>query len=143
MDIKKAGRSLDEFILKDDEVLKQFAIHCDRFIAGKTTRLSTRAAEAMQQFFKHHVIGHFAYEERHIFPGLLRAGLGGDVARAVAEIRKDHRVLIKEVKRLTALLATPKPSPEELAVLREAMMAFGKGLQRHSVMENKLFPSLV
>ena len=134
---------MDEFMLTDDKVIEQFAVNQDRLFAGKSSRISTKAAAAAQQFLKKDVLPHFAYEERYIFPGLLRAGLGDEVANDVAEIRKDHRALIKEIKELTALLAKEKLTSEDVVVLREAMRAFGKHLQRHAVKENKLFPSLV
>lgn len=143
MEVQRLNETVDELILKDDEVLVQFVANHDRLFASKKTRVSARAATATKQFFKQHVLGHFAYEERHIFPGLLQAGLGADVARAVADIRKDHRALSKEVKQLTALLAAAKLSRADMATLRVAMTAFGKHLERHSAMENKLFPSLV
>jgi len=143
MEVHRTHRPLDKFILKDDEVLLQFVANYDRLFASNQARVSARAAMATKQFFKQHVLGHFAYEERHIFPGLLQAGLGADVARAVAEIRKDHQALSKEVKQLTALLAAAELSRADVANLRVAMAALGKHLERHSAMENKLFPSLV
>jgi len=143
MEIQRMSQPVNEFILKDDEVLVQFFANQDRLFASNKARVSARAASATKQFFKQHVLGHFAYEERHVFPGLLQAGLGPDVARAVADIRKDHRALCKEVKQLTALLATTELSRADMAKLRVAMAAFGKHLERHSTMENKLFPSLV
>ena len=143
MALQAISQPTDEFILKDDEVLEQFAVNFDRLFANPRGCSSATARAAAEYFLKHHVLGHFAYEERHVFPGLLRADLGESVVEGVAAIRQDHRALIKEIKQVIASLAKAVRSSAEAEALRIAMVALQDHLQRHATLENKLFPSLV
>ena len=143
MAIQKSDRAVARSILNDDKVVAQFAENCDRLFAGKTARVSAKSAATVQKFLNQQLCGHFAYEERHILPELLRAGRGAEVARTVAEIQQDHRALIQEIHELTRLLAAENSGGPERQALRVAMAAFRKHLQQHSALENTLYPSLV
>ena len=107
MEVQRTNQPVTEFILKDDDVLVQFFANQDRLFASKKARVSARAATATKQFFKQHVLGHFAYEERHILPGLLQAGLGpfrADVGQ-VHRLARQHRESQRAAENLSAAFA--------------------------------------
>ena len=132
-----------QLILRDDELLLEYVENFNRIFYRDTSKLTPVAVAKLKRFVNQKLRGHFAYEERRIFPALLRAGFGVKVTLCIAGLRKDHARFLKETKRLSRLLSTPAPTAADFKVLRKALLDFGARLRKHSTKENELFPSLV
>jgi iron-sulfur cluster repair protein YtfE (RIC family) len=130
------------WVLNDHELLEGFVGNFNRLIAGDATTISPKVATATREFSQR-LIGHFAYEEEHIFPALLRGLPGLDVAQIVSELRDEHDELEKRAKQLEKMLSPANLAGQSPAVLRRAMQDLADQMERHSSKENELFPSLL
>ena len=130
-----------EPILRDDELLLEYVESFNQLFASP---LPVPAALAvLKQFFTRQLPGHFAYEERRVFPALLQAGFGVKVTRCITGLRKDHRRFLKQARQLNQMLSISVWDTASRKALRKALLNFGAQLRRHSAKENELFPSLL
>jgi hypothetical protein len=127
----------------DHEVLSLYIESFNRMFAQSSPQVMRDAAEAVKLFLTRKVVDHFAYEERHIFPALLQANPGEGVRNRVSEIQAEHKLLLKEAKRLDKILAQEELAYDRAGFLRKAMLDFLHHLEKHASRENALFPSLM
>ena len=129
-------------VLNDHEMLEQFIEGFNRLFARGATTISRKAADEMREFSQK-LIGHFAYEEQHIFPALLAAMSSADAAQLISELREEHDELEKRAKQLNKMLSAANHADQNVKSLRMAMEGLGDQMARHSAKENELFPSLL
>ena len=129
-------------VLNDHEMLEEFIGGFNRLFAFGATTIPREAADATREFSQK-LIGHFAYEEQHIFPALLARLSGPDVVQVISELREEHDDLEKRAKQLSKMLSATNLADQNANSLRKAMEDLGERMQRHSAKENELFPSLL
>jgi len=129
-------------VLNDHEMLEEFIDGFNRLFASGTTTISKEVADETREFSQK-LIGHFAYEEQHIFPALLASMPGSDVAQIISELREDHDELERRAKQLSKMLSPANLAGQNVNSLRVAMRDLGDQMERHSAKENELFPSLL
>jgi hypothetical protein len=128
------------WILNDHVLLEEFLEGFHHLFASGVTTISQEVADETREFSEK-LIGHFAYEEQHIFPALLETRPGQ--AQIVAELREEHDELEKRAKQLNKMLSPSHLASQNVATLRRAMQDLGDQMERHSAKENELFPSLL
>jgi iron-sulfur cluster repair protein YtfE (RIC family) len=131
-----------ETALNDHELLEEFIENFDRLFSNGVATIPKKAAAAARQFSQK-LIGHFAYEEEHIFPALLATLSGADVVPLISELRDEHNELEKKAKQLNKMLSAVSLTDQDVNSLRKVMQSLGDQMQRHSAKENELFPSLL
>lgn len=130
-------------VLTDHKLLAEYEAHV-REISGSNGRDSARrAARALRHLLNYKVVSHFAYEEEHIFPGLLQANGTHRTVRLLSKLQDEHRALQAQADRLDALLGAATTGQPAAQRLRADLQAFFTNLQKHAQVENKVFPSLL
>ena len=127
----------------DHEILSLYIESFNRMFAQSSPQVMRDAAEAAKLFLTKKVVDHFTYEERCIFPALLQANPSEEVRHLVSEIQADHKLLLREAKRLHKILAQEELAYDRAGFLRKAMLDFFHHLEKHASKENELFPSLL
>jgi iron-sulfur cluster repair protein YtfE (RIC family) len=129
-------------VLNDHEMLEEYIDGFNRLFTNGTTTIPKDAA-AVTREFSQKLIGHFAYEEEHIFPALRAAMPSADAAQLISELREEHDDLERKAKQLSKMLSPANLNGQNVRLLRMAMEDLGNQMQRHSTKENELFPSLL
>ena len=97
----------------------------------------TRKINGMRSFLKIHVVDHFDFEDRQIFPQLLQTGSGSERERVIR--------LLQEAGKLNELLMQIDPSDAGEAALlaNRSFREFLIKLQKHASQEDNLFLPLL
>jgi len=127
----------------DHELLTTYIECFHRMFGHASPRVVRQASAAARLFINRKIVDHFAFEERHLLPALLRANPGDDIVRGVTKLRKEHQSLLMEAKRLDKLLADETGPYNQRRRLRQAMTHFFRRMEQHAAKENELFPSLL
>ena len=130
-------------VMADHEILSQYIEHVNEMFADGPPKNLREEIDGVNQILNHKIVTHFAYEEEHIFPALLKALPGKDVSEAVSILREEHEVLLKQAKRLNEILSDQDPDGQCTGALRRRMLDFLANLEKHASKENELFPSLM
>jgi len=95
---------------------------------------------AMKAFLAEHVIGHFAFEEKHVFPQLLARETAVATRLTVLELVDEHTAMRADVSRLRRKMRAVRAAgtPEAFARLDEAFRVFLDILQAHAVKEDNI-----
>jgi hemerythrin-like domain-containing protein len=95
---------------------------------------------AMRAFLAGHVIGHFAFEEKHVFPQLLAREHAPAPRQAVADLVDEHGAMRAAVRELRRRMRNVHASgnAQSLARLEQSFRDFLDILQAHAVREDNL-----
>jgi len=95
---------------------------------------------AMKAFLAEHVVGHFAFEEKHVFPQLLARESDPATRRVVVELVDEHRAMKVDVSRLRRKMrgVSASGTPQALARLDQSFRDFLEILQAHAVREDNI-----
>jgi hemerythrin-like domain-containing protein len=95
---------------------------------------------AMRAFLAEHVIGHFGFEERRVFPHLLESARDPAIRQAVLELVDEHRAMRTGVRKLRREMRHAQVSGDarSLARLEESFREFLDVLQAHAVKEDNI-----
>jgi iron-sulfur cluster repair protein YtfE (RIC family) len=129
--------------MADHEILSQYVEHFNQIFGDESSEDIRKEIDEIKLILNEKVVDHFAYEEEHIFPGLLEAISGKGVSDVVSILRKEHVLLLKQAKRLNEMLSDEEADGTCTGELRKAMLDFLGDLDRHASKENELFPSLM
>lgn len=129
--------------MADHEILSYYIEHFHQIFADESPKNLRAEIDDIRMILNEKVVDHFAYEEEHVFPGLLKAISGEETFAAVSILRKEHVSLRKEAQRLNEMLADQDLDGNPSAELRKAMLDFFISLEKHAAKENQLFPSLM
>ena len=130
-------------VMADHEILSHYIEHFHRLFAGESPKNQRSEIDDIRMILTKKVVEHFAFEEEHIFPGLLKAIPGEETSEAVSILRKEHVSLRKEAQRLNEMLADQDLDGTPTGELRKVMLDFLADLEKHAAKENQLFPSLM
>ena len=99
----------------------------------------TRIA-SMRAFLAEHVVGHFAFEEKHVFPNLLEAESIPATRQTVTELIDEHRVMLVSVRKLRRSIRNVQVSgsARSLERLEQSFREFLHTLQTHAVKEDNI-----
>jgi len=129
--------------MADHEILSHYVEHFNRMFVDGSAKNMREEIDEIKQILNEKVIAHFAYEEEHIFPGLLEVIPSQETSDAVSILREEHELLRKQVKQLNEMLSDEDPDGKLTGALRTTMLDFLANLERHAAKENELFPSLM
>jgi hemerythrin-like domain-containing protein len=99
---------------------------------------------SMSAFIAEHVVGHFAFEESHVFPPLLATEPAPSTRRAVEELVDEHTAMMSSVRRLRRKMrGVPAPGgARDLESLEQSFRDFLHVLQAHAIKEDNLLLSV-
>ena len=143
MKIPLDSSKLLERALADHALISQYTDSIGRMFGGGHAELVRAATETARQFLTKKLVQHFDYEEQQIFPALLQPTVSETVRRLVLEIQDEHESLLEEAQQLDKMLAAHEAGGDHEDSLRQAMLSFLQKLEKHSVKENELFPSML
>ena len=95
---------------------------------------------AMRAFLAGHVIGHFTFEEKHVFPQLLAREHAPATRQAVVDLVEEHCAMRAAVRKLRRRMQNVHSSgnAQSLARLEQSFRTFLDILQAHAVKEDNL-----
>jgi hemerythrin-like domain-containing protein len=95
---------------------------------------------AMRAFLAGHVIGHFTFEEKHVFPQLLAREHAPATRQAVVDLVDEHSTMRAAVRKLRQRMQNVHSSgnAQSLARLEQSFRTFLDILQAHAVKEDNL-----
>ena len=95
---------------------------------------------SMRAFLAEHVVGHFAFEEKHVFPNLLEAESVPARRQAVMELIDEHRVMLASARKLRRRIRNAQESgnARSLGRLEQSFRDFLHTLQAHAVKEDNI-----
>jgi hemerythrin-like domain-containing protein len=95
---------------------------------------------AMKAFLAEHVIGHFAFEEEHVFPQLLARERAPAARQIVLELIDEHEAMRRTVRNLRRRMGNVRTSgnARSRASLDQAFRGFLGILQAHAVKEDNM-----
>ena len=127
----------------DHELLTKYIECFHRMFAHPSPKVARQATAAVRHLINRKIVDHFAYEERHILPALLKINPSEKVLRGVTKLRLEHQSLLSEAKRLDRLLADETTAYNHPSQLRKAMLHFFHRMEKHAAKEDELFPSML
>lgn len=130
-------------VMADHEILSHYVEHFNEMFADGSARNLREEIAAIKQILNEKVPAHFAFEEEHIFPGLLAAIPSRETSDAVSILREEHALLRERAEQLNQMLSDENPDGNLSDTLRHALLDFLANLERHAAKENVLFPSLM
>lgn len=129
--------------MADHEILSHYVEHFNQMFVDGSAKNMREEIDEIKQILNEKVIAHFAFEEEHIFPGLLGAIPNQETSDDVSILREEHELLRKQAGRLNEMLSDEGPDGNLTGALRKAMLDFLANLERHAAKESELFPSLM
>lgn len=99
---------------------------------------------SMRAFLAEHVVGHFGFEESHVFPQLLAKEPVPSTFRAVEELVDEHGVMLVSVRRLRRRMRGIRApgSARDWESLEQSFRDFLQVLQAHAIKEDNLLLSV-
>jgi hemerythrin-like domain-containing protein len=126
--------------VEDHRFLSEYVANVQRSTELFNERHPQKRIEALTAFLAEHVIGHFAFEEKQVFPQLLARERGSATRLAVVELVDEHKLMRVAVRSLRRRIRTVQASgnPESLARLERSFRDFLGVLQAHAVKEDNM-----
>ena len=142
-DIANALEAIRQAVGSHEEV-SEYIVNLDRLVCLLHEKDAARKIGGMRTFLRTYVVEHFAFEESTAFPALLAVDHHPTTRDLVAELLKEHVVLLEDTKELNETLLQGNLNDGEyvLRVEREFRSFFGK-LQRHASKEDTIFIPLL
>jgi len=126
--------------VEDHRFLSEYLANVQRSAALFKEPEAHDRLSAMRAFLAEHVIGHFGFEERHVFPHLLESAPDPAIRQAVLELIDEHRAMRTGVRKLRRGMRHVHASGDapSLARLEESFREFLVVLQAHAVKEDNI-----
>jgi hemerythrin-like domain-containing protein len=126
--------------VEDHRFLSEYLANVQRSAALFKEPEAHERLSAMRAFLAEHVIGHFGFEERHVFPHLLESAPDPAIRQAVLELIDEHRAMRTGVRKLRRGMRHVHASGDapSLARLEESFREFLVVLQAHAVKEDNI-----
>jgi hemerythrin-like domain-containing protein len=130
--------------LGSHDAVSEYVANLDHLVAFLHEKDAARKVGRMRAFLQSHVVEHFAFEETTAFPALLAVDHQPTTRDLVAELLKEHKVLLQGVNELSEILLQGDLNDGEyvLRVERTFRAFFGK-LQKHAAREDNVFIPLL
>ena len=143
-DIANALEAIRQALGSHKEV-SEYIANLDRLVALLHEKDAARKIGGMRTFLRTHVVEHFAFEESTVFPSLLAVDQRPTTRDLIAELLREHVVLLEDTKALNEVLLQGNLNDGEYVLqVERAFRAFFGKLQRHASKEDTIFiPFLV
>ncbi|MGD0016138.1 MAG: hemerythrin domain-containing protein [Verrucomicrobiia bacterium] len=126
--------------LGSHEQVSEYIVNLDHMVALLHEKDAARKIGGMRTFLRTHVIEHFAFEESTVFPSLLAVDHHPATRDLVAELLKEHVVLLEDTKSLADMLLQGNLNDGEYVLrVEQVFRAFFGKLQRHASKEDTIF----
>lgn len=130
-------------VMNDHKLIADYVEQFRKAFLPSSSKGIAGAVGALQSLLEKRLLEHFTTEERHLFPALLSANLGGNIAQQIAALRQDHGQLLRDAKELCAMLCQRPEVGAGAGQRMENMVNFLNRLEEHRVKEDMLFHSLL
>jgi hemerythrin-like domain-containing protein len=126
--------------VEDHRFLSEYVANVQRSAALFEEPEPHQRIAAMKAFLAEHVIGHFAFEEKHVFPQLVASESAVATRQAVLELVGEHKAMKVDVSRLRRKMRSVRASgtAQALARLEDSFRDFLAVLQAHAVKEDNI-----
>ena len=126
--------------VEDHRFLSEYVANVQRSTALIDEPQPHKRIAAMGAFLTEHVIEHFAFEEKHVFPQLLARGSAPATRQAVVELVDEHKAMRAAVRTLRRRLRNVHAfgNAQSLERLDRSFRDFLGVLQAHAVTEDNL-----
>ena len=130
--------------LGSHEAVSEYIANLDRLVALLHEKDAARKVGGMRAFLQSHVVEHFAFEESTAFPALLAVDHQPTTRDLIAELLKEHVVLLQDTKAMNEMLLQGSLNDGEyIAQVERSFRAFFGKLQKHAAREDKIFIPLL
>jgi hemerythrin-like domain-containing protein len=126
--------------VEDHRFLSEFLANAQRSATLFDDPNPQERIAAMKAFLSEHVTGHFAFEEKHVFPQLLARERAPAARQAVVELVNEHSELRAAASRLRRKMRVVRATgdAQSLGRLEQAFRDFLGTLQAHAVKEDNI-----
>ena len=126
--------------VEDHRFLSEYVANVQRSTALFNERQPDKRIAAVKAFLAEHVIGHFAFEEKHVFPQLLARESASATRQVVAELVDEHTAMRAAVRRLRRTMRNVQAAgtARSLERLEQSFRDFLGILQAHAVKEDNI-----
>lgn len=134
----------DQFkkIADDHDILAAYGRHVKQWLMAESPRYLEKQVAQIEILLSQLLVNHFSLEEKHIFPAVLAANLGGNTAQIVRSLQEDHLSLLAEAGQVRGMLLDKKIIHTRSGQLQTVLISFFKNLQKHHALETELFRTL-
>ena len=131
--------------LGSHEQVSEYIANLDRMVGLLHEKDAARKIGGMRTFLRTHVVEHFAFEESTVFPSLLAVDQRPTTRDLIAELLREHVVLLEDTKALNEMMLKGNLKDAEYVFqVEQAFRAFFGKLQRHASKEDTIYiPFLV
>ena len=131
-----------EKALADHSILAGYFESFNTLFIDKTSEITARTTNEIREVMKK-VVDHFGHEEQRLFPSLLKADPSDQTAQFVADLREEHKSLLRKIDQLLKILVNENSANKRKSLLQRLLQDFSDDLEKHANKENELFPSLI
>ncbi|MFO7695503.1 MAG: hemerythrin domain-containing protein [Vicinamibacterales bacterium] len=130
--------------IEDHRYLSEYVANVQQSTALLGEPEPRKRLASMGAFLAEHVVGHFAFEETHVFPQLVAKQPAPATRRAVEELVGEHEVMMGSVRRLQRRMRDVRASGSARAFdrLEQSFRDFLHVLQAHAIKEDNLLLSV-
>ena len=126
------------------EAISEYVANVSQLVGLLYEKDAARKIGGMRTFLRTYVVEHFAFEESTVFPSLLAIDQRTTTRDLIAELLKEHVVLLQDTKALNEMLLQGNLSDGEYVLrVEQAFRAFFGKLQRHASKEDTIFIPLL
>jgi iron-sulfur cluster repair protein YtfE (RIC family) len=126
------------------EAVSEYVANVSQLVALLHEKDAARKIGGMRAFLQTYVMEHFAFEESTVFPAVLTVDQRQTTRDLIAELLKEHVVLLQDTKALNEMLLQGNLSDGEYVLrVERAFRAFFGKLQRHAAKEDTIFIPLL
>ncbi len=132
-------------LLNYHEEVSEYVENLGEILALRYAKEDWNKIRRIENFFGRNVTDHFAFEEKIIFPAILSGVATPESKTLILELRKEHKVMLKELQEFRNIISAGTISLEEKAKVRLNVVGerIMDSLLRHASKEDdKLLPIL-
>ena len=126
--------------IDDHRYLSEYVANVQQSTALVRESQPRRRIASMRAFLAEHVVGHFAFEEQHVFPQLHAKETAQATRRALEELVEEHKLMMGSVRNLRREMRDVRASGSapDLERLDQSFRDFLQVLQAHAIKEDNL-----
>ena len=130
--------------VEDHRYLSEYIANVQQSTALLRESEPRKRLASMRAFLAEHVVGHFGFEESHVFPQLLAKETAPATRHAVEELVDEHNVMMGSVRKLRRKMRDIRASgsARDLERLEQSFRDFLHVLQAHAIKEDNLLLSV-
>jgi len=112
-------KEVDEWIdplkrlINDHEKVSEYVENLGEILVLRYEKEDWNKIRRIENFFARHVIAHFGFEEKIIFPAILSGVATAESTKLILELQKEHKVILEELQEFRNIISVSTIPLEE------------------------------